>query len=123
MCGHHRQGTVCVGVQTSAVSVQMMASRNAALRLCANNVSMKQIQLPLARRAVSTQSGRDIAVSRRVAPCVMYLMLSACTGSTHLSFIDLQGPVAAPQREHFYWVLRIMTVLSKSWQACGSVWA
>jgi hypothetical protein len=53
----------------------------------------------------------------------MYLMLSACTASTHLSFIDLQGPVAAAQRVHFYWVLRIMTVLSKSWQAWGSLCA
>ncbi|MEO6148445.1 MAG: hypothetical protein ABIT70_15650 [Sulfuriferula sp.] len=38
-------------------------------------------------------------------------MLSACTGSTHLSFLDPQGPVADAQRWHFYWVLGIMAVL------------
>lgn len=44
-----------------------------------------------------------------VAPCVM-LLLSACSGSTHLSFLDPQGPVANAQRLHFYWVLGILTV-------------
>jgi cytochrome o ubiquinol oxidase subunit 2 len=38
-------------------------------------------------------------------------MLSACAGSTHLSFLDPQGPVADAQRWHFYWVLGIMVVL------------
>ena len=50
---------------------------------------------------------------RCAAPCVMMLMLmlSACAGSTHLSFLDPQGPVADAQRSHFYWVLGIMAVL------------
>ena len=51
---------------------------------------------------------------RWLAPCVLLmlmLMLSACAGSTHLSFLDPQGPVADAQRLHFYWVLGIMAVL------------
>lgn len=43
--------------------------------------------------------------------CVGMLMLAACTGDTHLSFLNPQGPVADAQRGHFYWVLGIMTVL------------
>jgi cytochrome o ubiquinol oxidase subunit 2 len=39
------------------------------------------------------------------------MMLSACAGSTHLSFLDPQGPVADVQRWHFYWVLGILAVL------------
>jgi cytochrome o ubiquinol oxidase subunit 2 len=38
-------------------------------------------------------------------------MLSACAGSTHLSFLDPQGPVADAQRWHFYWVLGILCIL------------
>ena len=38
-------------------------------------------------------------------------MLAACTGDTHLSFLNPQGPVADAQRWHFYWVLAIMAVL------------
>ncbi len=52
-----------------------------------------------------------MASGRWVAPCVALLMLSACAGSTHLSFLDPQGPVADTQRWHFYWVLGIMAVL------------
>ncbi len=52
-----------------------------------------------------------MALGRWVAPCVTLLMLSACAGTTHLSFLDPQGPVADAQRWHFYWVLGIMAVL------------
>lgn len=38
-------------------------------------------------------------------------LLVACTGPTHLSFLDPQGTVAHAQRWHFYWVLTIMAVL------------
>ncbi len=41
----------------------------------------------------------------------LVLMLAACGGHTHLSFLDPQGPVANAQRWHFYWVLAIMAVL------------
>ena len=47
--------------------------------------------------------------SHSLAPCVM-LLLSACSGSTHLSFLDPQGPVADAQRLHFYWMLGILAV-------------
>ncbi|MEO8748395.1 MAG: ubiquinol oxidase subunit II [Rhodanobacter sp.] len=39
------------------------------------------------------------------------LLLCACTGDTHLTFLNAQGPVADAQRWHFYWVLGIMAVL------------
>ena len=39
------------------------------------------------------------------------LLLAACSGDTHLSFLDPQGPIAAAQRWHFYWVTAIMAVL------------
>jgi cytochrome o ubiquinol oxidase subunit 2 len=39
------------------------------------------------------------------------LMISGCSTETHLSFLDPQGPIAAAQRWHFYWVLGIMAVL------------
>ncbi|MEO7127370.1 MAG: ubiquinol oxidase subunit II [Rhodoferax sp.] len=39
------------------------------------------------------------------------LALSGCSTDMHLSFLDPQGPIAAAQREHFYWVLGIMAVL------------
>ncbi len=62
------------------------------------------------QRATQTKCGRAMALSRWVAPCVTLLMLSACAGSTHLSFLDPQGPVADAQRWHFYWVLGILAV-------------
>ncbi len=41
----------------------------------------------------------------------MLLMLGACGGSTHLSFLDPQGPIANAQRWHFYWVLAVMAIM------------
>lgn len=41
----------------------------------------------------------------------MALVLAACEGNTHLTFLNPQGPVADLQRWHFYEVLGIMTVL------------
>jgi cytochrome o ubiquinol oxidase subunit 2 len=38
-------------------------------------------------------------------------MLSGCGGGAHLSFLDPQGPIAAAERWHFYWVLGIMAIL------------
>ena len=61
--------------------------------------------------AARTKPGRAMAAGRWVATCVALLMLRACAGSTHLSFLDPQGPVADAQRWHFYWVLGIMAVL------------
>ncbi len=42
---------------------------------------------------------------------LLLLMVSGCSTETHLSFLDPQGPIAAAQREHFYWVLGVMAVL------------
>jgi cytochrome o ubiquinol oxidase subunit 2 len=47
----------------------------------------------------------------RCTMCTLVLLLSACTGDTHLSFLDPQGPVADAQRWHFYEVLTVMAVL------------
>ena len=52
-----------------------------------------------------------VALGRWVALCVALLMLGACVGNTHMSFLNPQGPVADAQRWHFYWVLGIMAVL------------
>lgn len=41
---------------------------------------------------------------------LMALVLSACVGNEHMSFLNPQGPVAYHQAAHFYWVLGIMTV-------------
>jgi cytochrome o ubiquinol oxidase subunit II len=42
---------------------------------------------------------------------IILLMVGGCSNETHLSFLDPQGPIAAAQRWHFYWVLGIMMVL------------
>lgn len=52
-----------------------------------------------------------MASARSVAICVLPLLLVACVGTIHLSFLDAQGPVAAEQRWHFYWVVVILVVL------------
>ncbi|TAL85393.1 MAG: cytochrome ubiquinol oxidase subunit II [Rhodanobacter sp.] len=39
------------------------------------------------------------------------LLLAACAGDTHLTFLNPQGPIADAQRWHFYIVLGVMTVL------------
>lgn len=39
------------------------------------------------------------------------LVLCACGGDEHLTFLNPQGPVAHEQRWHFYWVLAVMAVL------------
>ncbi len=41
----------------------------------------------------------------------MALLLAACSGPTHLSFLNPQGPIAEAQRWHFYWVTAVMLVL------------
>jgi cytochrome o ubiquinol oxidase subunit 2 len=61
--------------------------------------------------SASAQRRRAAALSHLGALCVGLLMLGGCVGSTHMSFLDPQGPVADAQRWHFYWVLAIMAVL------------
>ncbi len=48
---------------------------------------------------------------RLAALCCGVLLLAACAGDTHLTFLDPQGPIAHQQRWHFYWVLGVMAVL------------
>ncbi|HEX7382590.1 MAG TPA: hypothetical protein VF265_10610 [Nevskiaceae bacterium] len=45
-----------------------------------------------------------------IALCAAPLLLSACSGNLHLSFLNPQGPVAHAEMVHFYWVLGIMAV-------------
>jgi cytochrome o ubiquinol oxidase subunit 2 len=49
--------------------------------------------------------------SRWITALATLLLLTACAGNTHLSFLDPQGPVAEAQRTHFLWVLGILVVL------------
>jgi cytochrome o ubiquinol oxidase subunit 2 len=58
-----------------------------------------------------TRHRHAISGGRWIVLCVALLLLSACVGNTHMSFLDAQGPVADVQRWHFYWVLAIMAVL------------
>ncbi|MFS8136525.1 MAG: ubiquinol oxidase subunit II [Thermomonas sp.] len=48
---------------------------------------------------------------RWIAPCAASLLLAACSGTTHLSFLSAQGPIADAQRWHFYWVTALLAVL------------
>jgi cytochrome o ubiquinol oxidase subunit 2 len=59
------------------------------------------------------------AVAARVEPvparraslaCVAALLLAGCSGDTHLSFLDPQGPVASAQRWHFAEALAVLVV-------------
>ena len=50
--------------------------------------------------------------SRRLLICVaLPLLLAACAGDAHLTFLNPQGPIADAQRWHFYEVLGVMAVL------------
>ena len=46
-----------------------------------------------------------------VVLCAVTLLLAGCSNDLHLSFLDPQGPIAADQRWHFYWVLAVLAVL------------
>lgn len=59
----------------------------------------------------NTKHRQAIVLGRWITLCVVLSLLSACAGTTHISFLDPQGPVADAQRWHFYWVLGIMAVL------------
>jgi cytochrome o ubiquinol oxidase subunit 2 len=54
---------------------------------------------------------KAVARGRRASLSMLLLMLAGCSGNTHLTFLNPQGPVADAQRWHFYEVLGIMTVL------------
>jgi cytochrome o ubiquinol oxidase subunit 2 len=54
---------------------------------------------------------KAVVWGRGATLCVLVLLLAACDGDIHLTFLDPQGPVADAQRWHFYEVLGIMTVL------------
>lgn len=41
---------------------------------------------------------------------IAVLLLAGCSGGTHLSFLDPQGPVASAQRWHFFEVLAVLVV-------------
>ena len=64
-----------------------------------------------ARPRGNAQRRRRASFGWRAALCLVVLLLAACAGDTHLSFLDPQGPVANAQRWHFYQVLAVMAVL------------
>jgi cytochrome o ubiquinol oxidase subunit 2 len=45
-----------------------------------------------------------------VSSAVSALMIAGCSGDTHLSFLDPQGPVASGQRWHFVEALAVLVV-------------
>jgi len=53
---------------------------------------------------------RSKAAASVSSTCVAALMLAGCSGDTHLSFLDPQGPVAAAQRWHFIEALAVLVV-------------
>ncbi|NMM38155.1 MAG: cytochrome ubiquinol oxidase subunit II [Glaciimonas sp.] len=53
---------------------------------------------------------RSKAAALVSSTCVAALMLTGCSGDTHLSFLDPQGPVAAAQRWHFIEALAVLVV-------------
>lgn len=61
--------------------------------------------------SAKTQTAKGMAIFRWTVLCATALILTACAGATHLSFLNPQGPVADAQRWHFYEVLGIMAVL------------
>ena len=64
-------------------------------------------------RVARTQGARRgfKRLSRWLTAGSSLLLLAACSGPTHLSFLNPQGPIAEAQRWHFYWVTAIMLVL------------
>ena len=53
---------------------------------------------------------RSKAAASVSSTCVAALMLAGCSGDTHLSFLDPQGPVAAAQRRHFIEALGVLVL-------------
>jgi len=53
---------------------------------------------------------RRRATTSVLSACVAALMLVGCSGDTHLSFLDPQGPVASAQRWHFVEALALLVV-------------
>lgn len=90
------------GLEESTMSV---AAANARRR---NAVSRRPAQLLRALNHVGSHCGQ---FARQLVPFVAVFAIAGCTGSTHLSFLDPQGPVANAQRWHFYEVLGVMAVL------------
>lgn len=54
--------------------------------------------------------GKPRTWAKRIAMAVAWLLLSGCSGSRHLSFLDPQGPVADMQRLHFLEVLGLLAI-------------
>jgi cytochrome o ubiquinol oxidase subunit 2 len=67
-----------------------------------------RLQRRLARRA--SEAFKALRFSRWMFVCSVALMLCACGGPTHLSFLDPQGPVASMQRTHFLEMLALLAI-------------
>jgi cytochrome o ubiquinol oxidase subunit 2 len=55
-------------------------------------------------------SGKQRFWANRIATAAAWLPLSSCSSSSHLSFLDPQGPVAGIQRTHFLEVLALLVI-------------
>jgi len=76
-----------------------------------NEAEAQRMDLARRSRPARTAPGWAPTLARWTAICAVTLLLGACAGDLHLSFLDAQGPVADAERWHFYWVLAILLVL------------
>jgi len=68
-------------------------------------------RLPVCAWHVDRPTANFAQLACRLLLCVLFLVLAACSGDTHLTFLHPQGPIADAQREHFYTVLAVMAIL------------
>lgn len=80
---------------------------------CATRSRQKDASTRWHRKAASTRPcARWMSrFLRSASSSAATLFLAACSGATHLSFLNSQGPIADAQRWHFYWVTAVMLVL------------
>ena len=67
------------------------------------------IPIPRARTKADSVSGKQRRWAKRIAMAGAWPLLSSCS-SSHLSFLDPQGPVADMQRLHFFEVLGLLAI-------------
>lgn len=67
--------------------------------------------MPNRNRSIPSRMTSLLVRNRWLLCLGVSLLLAACDGNTHLTFLNPQGPVADAQRWHFYEVLGVMAVL------------
>ena len=78
------------------------------------HVELKELDLSLGdcKRLLKAIAARvfPVPATKTSLACVATLLLAGCSGDTHLSFLDPQGPVASAQRWHFVEALAVLVV-------------